>query len=537
MFHASLALVLVFRVFQPAQAQESAVVDLGYAQYQGVFDGTTNVTSFLGIRYAAAPVGDLRWQGPSSPSNQSGLQRADTEQPWCPQAGQGTSPSNPFLSVGSQIAKRQTIETSEDCLFLNVFYPGATVSSESSPVIVWIHGGGYIGGFASGYEGSDLISQSNDGVVVVVIQYRLGLFGFLSGNEVHANGALNAGLLDQNFALRWVNRHISKFGGDPAQVTIWGLSAGAGSVLQHIIAENGQTSPQLFRGAITSSTFLPSQYGFNDTIPQALYHQVVDSVNCTTAQDTLACLRKADTTALQTANTNINLAAFFGTFAFVPVVDGTFIKQRPIEALKEGKVNGEALLAVTNTNEGDLFVNQTASPLNASQYAAELYPELRSQDTAKIAQLYGSSGSAVTQENLIMGESIFICPSYYLLNAFQTHSYKGEYAVLPALHGGEFTLYWPSFGRRFGIPIPFNNTDFINAFAQPFINFAISLDPNAKVDPSNITPKWDLYSTDNTEMVFNKTAENLPDIHADTTNEALLERCRFWESVGALTGQ
>ncbi|KAG7093771.1 hypothetical protein E1B28_007419 [Marasmius oreades] len=88
-----------------------------------------------------------------------------------------------------------------------------------------------------------------------------------------------------------------------------------------------------------------------------------------------------------------------------------------------------------------------------------------------------------------------------------------------------------------GAPIPFNNTDFINAFAQSFTSFAISLDPNVKVDPSNITPRWNLYNIHNTEMVFNKTDEDLPEVHPIESNEALLKRCRFWKSVGALTGQ
>ncbi|KAJ8083128.1 hypothetical protein PM082_008997 [Marasmius tenuissimus] len=411
--------------------------------------------------------------------------------------------------------------------------------------------GGYIAGSAAGFHGSDLISQSNNGVVVVVIQYRLGLFGFLSGNAVHSDGALNAGLLDQNFALRWVNEHIHKFGGDPTRVTIWGESAGAGSVLQQVIAEDGQTQPPLFRGAITSSSFLPSQYTFNDSIPEALYTQVVDSVGCSSSSDTLKCLREADTNALQTANANINLAGFFGTFAFVPVVDGTFIKQRPIEALKQGKVNGEALLAFTNANEGDLFVNQTATPLSASQYAAELFPLLGQKETAQAGELYAGLGSDLVQENLIQGEAIFVCPTYYLLGAFKDRAYKvcsswlisaplnqysrlkGEFALPPALHAGDIAFYWPTLGA----PITFNNTDFINAFAQSFTSFAVSLDPNVKIDPSTITPQWDLYSTGDTEMVFNKTVDEQPDVLQITTDEELLQRCSFWESVGALTGQ
>ncbi|KAJ6572327.1 hypothetical protein B0H19DRAFT_1348498 [Mycena capillaripes] len=151
-----------------------------------------------------------------------------------------------------------------------VYYPSDVVGTPCKKLLVsvWIYGGGYVAGRASIYNGKDIIDQGNHGVVVVTTQYRLGLFGFLSGAEVKASGALNAGLLDQDFAFRWVKKHISKFGGDPSKVTIWGLSAGAGSALQHVVANNGKTTPQLFRGLITSSTFLPSQYNYNDRIPE-----------------------------------------------------------------------------------------------------------------------------------------------------------------------------------------------------------------------------------------------------------------------------
>ncbi|KAJ7723824.1 Alpha/Beta hydrolase protein [Mycena maculata] len=262
-------------------AQVSPIIDLGYAQYQGTVNTSTNLTTFLGIRYAAAPIDNLRFRAPHPPQNVTGVQQATAEPNECFQATDGASPTNPLESRDIVVA------TSEDCLFLSVYYPSDAegVPEGPLPTLVWIHGGGYVSGAASMYRGTDLINQSNRGIVVVTIQYRLGLFGFLPGAEVKKNGALNSGLLDQDFALRWVNEHISKFGGDPSKVTIWGESAGAGSVLQHLVANNGQTEPQLFRGAITSSTFLPSQYNYNDPIPESLYSEVVAQTNCTGATD------------------------------------------------------------------------------------------------------------------------------------------------------------------------------------------------------------------------------------------------------------
>ncbi|KAJ7235638.1 alpha beta-hydrolase [Mycena haematopus] len=510
-----------------AGAQTSPIVDLCYAQYQGAVNTANNITHFLGIRYAAAPLGNLRFRAPQPPVIMTGVQLATTEPNECLQASDGLSPTNPLETRATQIV------ATEDCLFLNVYYPsnGAGAPPIKLPTVVWIHGGGYLAGAASSFNGEDIINQSARGVVVVLIQYRLGVFGFLPGAAVKKNGALNAGLLDQDFALRWVNRHITKFGGDPSKVVIWGESAGAGSVIQHVIANGGRTEPQLFRGAITSSTYLPPQYHFNDHIPELLFSEVVAQTNCTSATDPLACLRAADSTTLETTNTNINLGAFFGTFLVVPVIDGTFITQRPTLSLLEGKVNGEALLAVTNTFEGTLFVNQNIA-VTAAQYSLDLFPGFGTAQANTVGALYANDGDELFQVNAVNGESLLICATYYLLNAFPGHSFKGELAIPPGLHANDLAYYFPG-----GVAPPFNNTDFINAFAQSFTSFIINLDPNIKVDPTTITPHWNKFDILHTEMLFNKTADGAPVVHAITTSNALLERCKFWNSVGNLTSQ
>ncbi|KAJ7122163.1 Alpha/Beta hydrolase protein [Mycena epipterygia] len=520
-------LLALFTVFMCSRAQTAPIVDLGYAYYQGMVDTASNITNFLGIRYAAPPLGDLRFRGPQPPTNMCGLQLATTEPNECFQASGGSSATNPLKSRATEII------STEDCLFLNVHYPSDAAGNPigNLPTIVWIHGGGYLAGGASSYNGEDLIRQSNRGIVVVVIQYRLGVFGFLPGAEVKKNGALNAGLLDQDFALRWVNQHISKFGGDADKVTIWGESAGAGSVLQHVVANNGQTEPQLFRAAMTSSTFLPSQYQFNDRIPEMLFSEVVTQTNCTSAEDAMACLRATDATLLATVNTNINAAGFRGTVNLGPVIDGDFITQRPSLSLLESKVNGEALLSVTNAFEGTVFVDQTTTS-TAAQYALDLFPNFGLVEADTVGALYNGLGTSLFQVDAVYGESILICPTYYMLGAFAGRSYKGEFAIPPALHDRDIPYYFPSRSTP-----PFDNTAFIDAFAQSFISFAISLDPNIKVDPTTITPTWDLFGVGNTEMLFNKTDAGMSVVHTITTSNALLERCLFWESVTNLTAQ
>ncbi|KAJ7446375.1 Alpha/Beta hydrolase protein [Mycena latifolia] len=515
------------------EATATPIIDLGYSRYQGTVDTSTNITTFLGIRYAAAPTGDLRFRAPQPPPSAAGVQQVTSQPNQCYQAPLGTSPTNPLRTREVEVA------TSEDCLFLSVYYPSdaAGVPAGLLPTLVYIHGGGYIIGASSQFRGSDLINQSNRGLVVVIIQYRLGLFGFLSGAAVKKNGTLNAGLRDQEFALRWVNKHISKFGGDPSKVAIWGESAGAGSVLQHVIANNGQTKPQLFRAAITSSTYLPFQYHYNARIPELFFSEVVAQANCTGVKEVMTCLRAADVAALETANLNINGDGFFGTPSLVPVVDGEFIAQRPTLALAQGKVNGKALLSVTNAFEGTIFVNQSTA--NATHYALDLYPNFGPAQADRVGALYAGLGTQLFQSNAVNGESILICPTYYLLRAFSGRAFKGEFAVPEGLHGRDLPYYFPSIGidvPELDFPI-FNNTAFIDAFAQSFTSFAISLDPNIKVDSTTITPPWRKWSFGQTEMLFNKTDADAPDVRPVRTSDALLERCAFWNSVGDLTGQ
>ncbi|GLB40131.1 putative type-B carboxylesterase lipase family protein [Lyophyllum shimeji] len=527
-------LALLLPVLGVSTAPSAPIVDLGYAKYQGTVDATTGNTLFLGMRYAAPPTGSLRWQPPQRPATVAGVQQANAQPPSCMTAGSGTSPTNPFRA--QNLTTQAAAAASEDCLFLNVFTPGVSASpSGRKPVVVWIHGGGYQAGNAQPYNGEDLIREANGGMVAVAIQYRLGVFGFLPGSKVKAGGALNAGLLDQEFALRWVQEHITKFGGDPSKVTIWGESAGAGSVLQHVIAHDGQTTPPLFRAAITSSSFLPSQYNFNDPIPEALYDEVVSQTSCTSSADTLACLRGVDVATLQAANVKISTGAFFGTFIFVPVVDGIFIRQRATQALRQRKVNGNALLSVTNTLEGFNFVNQsTASTVQIPDYISQLFPNFGSPEIRKAAALYANLGTPISQAVAIMGEAIFICPTYFLLRAFG-QSFKSAFAIPPSHHGDDIQYYFPS-STVSGFPA-FNNTAFIGAFSGSFLDFAMSLNPNVKSDPSNITPLWNIWAAGEVEMLFNKTAAGEPVVQPIKTSSALLQRCAFWESVGALSGQ
>lgn len=134
------------------------------------------------------------------------------------------------------------------------------------------------------------------------------------------NGVLNAGLLDQQTALEWVQRYIHDFGGDKDQVTIWGLSSGGGSVLNHIVSYNGSLGTGLFRRAIANSPFLPPLPEFDSPISQRNYDAFVWEAGCSGAEDTFACLVETDTETLKQANAIVSASGPYGTFAWVPVI-------------------------------------------------------------------------------------------------------------------------------------------------------------------------------------------------------------------------
>ncbi|OAX34783.1 alpha/beta-hydrolase [Rhizopogon vinicolor AM-OR11-026] len=507
------------------------IVDLGYSQYQGSVNTSSNITNFLGVRYAAAPTGNLRWEPPQSPPTTSGVQQATTQPIGCYAGSMGMGPNQ---APGSTPLSD---EYSEDCLFLNVHVPGSNVVAAPSgglPVVVWIHGGGYAAGGAAAYDGGDLIKESNYGVIVVVMQYRLGVFGFLAGQAVKQGGALNAGLLDQDYALQWVQSHISTFGGDPARVTLWGESAGGGSVLQQLVANAGNTQPPRFQAAITSSPFLPSQYNYHDAKPETLYSTVVNRTNCNSATDTLACLRATDVGLLQAVNYAMSLESMYGTFTFTPVVDGTFIVERPSVTIGKGRLNAQRLLAVHNTNEGVIFVNPVGLPPLAD-YLAALFPSFGSSQAVSAALMYQGLGNNLDQARLAIGEAMFICPAYYLVEAFGAQSWKAEFAIPLAWHIDDVPYYFTSYA---GPPLRnYNNAAFIQSFSNSFMAYAMYGTPNHRYNAGDITPAWNPWQSGLSEIVFGRTPLGLPNVVASTTNSGLADRCSFWRSVSGYTLQ
>jgi len=300
------------------------------------------VQVFLGIPYAAPPVGELRWKEPQPVKPWKGVRDCNKFSLACPQ------PATRLYDIG---------QTSEDCLYLNVWSP-ARSDDEALPVMVWIHGGGFTTGTASFkmYDGMNLARQ---GVIIVTINYRLGPLGFLSHpllSKESAHGVSgNYGLLDQIAALKWVKSNIKAFGGNPDLVTIFGESAGAGSVIDLMISP---LADGLFQRAISESGSFSDAYPINrdDTVAKAEItgEALAKKLGADKSPDALTAMRliPAD---------DVVKAAFdgyeaLGSTRYRPVVDGWVIPADPWSMYSAGKQKKVPLLIGTQADEGTIFI-------------------------------------------------------------------------------------------------------------------------------------------------------------------------------------
>jgi para-nitrobenzyl esterase len=284
---------------------------------------------FLGIPYAAPPVGALRWQPPRPAAPWHGVRPAASYAPHCPQS------SSAFGQAS----------TSEDCLYLNVFTP-ATSKARNVPVMVWVHGGSLLTGESNDYNPAELV---RDGVVVVTINYRLGALGFLADAALasrRGGPSGNYGLMDQQAALRWVQRNIREFGGDPGDVTLFGESAGGLSTLAQLASPGARGLFQ--RAIVESGTYQLTQQSLAaaETAGQA-FAAKAGCATTASAKNTAACLRSLPVSKIL-ANEN--------PVGYTPDVDGAVLTQSIKTALARGQFNRVPVVIGTNHDEYRLFV-------------------------------------------------------------------------------------------------------------------------------------------------------------------------------------
>jgi para-nitrobenzyl esterase len=355
---------------------------------------TPVLREFLGIPYATPPVGNLRWRPPQGHARWSTPLDATKFGNHCPQ-------EDSFFGIGSLV---------EDCLFLNVFAPNHQFSdadgspSQGHPVMVWIHGGALTVGESNDYIPTKLVQQGD--VIVVTINYRLGALGFLAHPALtaesvqHASG--NYGIMDQQFALKWVRRNIAAFGGDPHDVTIFGESAGGLSVLANLVSP--LVTEVFQRTIVESGAYELSLPTLEDAESKGT--DFANSVGC--SNQSAECLRSASVETILA-----NQGGFLGTS---PNVDGYVLPQSLDAAFANGQFNRVPVVQGSNHDEMTFFV--ALDELAGHALTAEEYP-LAVADfvgpeaaPAVLAQYplskYTSPGSALSA---LETDSIFACPA------------------------------------------------------------------------------------------------------------------------------
>ena len=316
-----------------AQGQPLLRTHVETGDVEGILDGQ-DLAVYKAIPYAAPPVGDLRWKAPQPAKPWKGVLKADDFAKWPPQ------PTRPGLTTDMM---------SEDCLYLGIATP-ATSASDRLPVMVWIHGGG----FQTEHYGGDLWTLlARRGVVIVSIEYRTGALGFMAHPELAKESkdghSGNYGLLDQIFALQWVQRNISNFGGDPSKVTIFGESAGA---ISCSILAGSPLAKGLFHGVISQSggSFGPWSDNFRTITTNASQKGA--------EQQGLAFqkhLKKKSIKEMRKMKPEELCGNNVGFGGFWPCVDGYVITDDLYRNYERGLYNDVPAIIMTNSDEGSLF--------------------------------------------------------------------------------------------------------------------------------------------------------------------------------------
>ncbi|KAH6666303.1 triacylglycerol lipase-like protein [Halenospora varia] len=512
------------------------MVDLGYSKYMGT-TLDSGVNQYLGMRYAAPPIGDLRFRAPSLPLDVVEIQGATAFKPIC-------------LSTGTQWP---STSQSEDCLFINVWAPSTATPESKLPVWVYIQGGGYVANSNNNYNGSTVVAVSRQNIVFVNFNYRVGAWGFLASEKVRQSGDLNAGLLDQRMALQWVRKYIAQFGGDPDHVVIHGASAGAGSVALHLTAYGGRDD-KLFVGGIGESVFFPTQPRVSDLEWQ--FERYVSAAGCAGAYDEMACLRSKDIAVLQPANIaspypgKITSPRFYWT----PTVDGDFLQDYPYRLIEQGKFVRLPIMFGDDTDEGTAFAVNAASPADISTFFQNNFPNLTNADTDAINTKYPLMAALPLHEAYFpsaaaaYGESTFTCPGNYISQTFSSANghkvWNYRYNVLQDNNiangnGVPHTFESPAiFGlgnARDSLTSSYStyNSAIIPVVMNYWISFVRELTPNRYKYAS--APHWESFGDGKDggrRLVLQTNATRMEVIPEDQA-----DRCEFWRGLAVTMAQ
>ncbi|KAL2851905.1 Alpha/Beta hydrolase protein [Aspergillus pseudoustus] len=518
----------------------SSVADLGYSKYQGT-SLSCGVNQFLGMRYAAPPLGQLRWRAPQDPIEVPGIQSADQFSPIC-------------VGLGERVDANKT----EDCLFVNVWAPSKVTTSSNLPVWVYIQGGGFVTNANANYNGTKLVLESDHSIVLVNFNYRVGPLGFLTSEEIRHNGDLNVGLLDQRQLLRWVQKYIHLFGGDPSHVVIHGASAGAVSVTHHLTAYGGRDEG-LFVGAIGESiAWTPS---LTVAESEANFQSLASQLSCS-GSNVVDCLRLLDATAIQTLGgaPNDYLVSLQAKLLFQPAIDGEIFPDAHYNSFYRGEFIHVPLIVGDDTNEGSLFAANASTTDEVADFVRTWSAKLSNSQVQDIVGAYPPTESVpgraeyFSSASNIFAEGIFLCPTAWVAGTTSDYSrekvWNYRYNVLDdiaiaaglgvphtfeteAIFGpGQAESIRPGFAGA-GASYSTYNAAIVPVIQNYLISFVKSLDPNTC--RSAISPVWKPFNKGSNVRIKLQTKRTA----MEPIPHDLRERCKLWYSFedGVTSGE
>jgi para-nitrobenzyl esterase len=490
----------------PASTADPGIVRTKDGPLQGTL--LSGGRRFLGIPYAQPPVAHLRWRAPQRVTPWTALRTATQFASHCPQNA----------GLGGFSASSDT----EDCLYLNVFTPSGPTAR--LPVMAWIPGGGLHSGESDDYDGQAMAEQGH--VIVVTLNYRVGILGFFALPALrHVVPAADFGLLDQQAALRWIQRNISAFGGDPENVTLFGESAGADSVIAQLVAHG---SDGLFRRAIIASsaysvktTSLDEAMTNADAFARASGCRVTDTI----------CLRHLPVTAILKLQ---------GRFLSPMIIDGAVVPEDLADAVRAGRFKHVPILNGTNREEYRFYQALSMQAPHGNELLRSVVDGLKKKyptvDSLIAANYAGPAMSAEEATTLALTDAIFACPArafdrwasrYSPVFAYEFADLDAPWYIkaaeyrIGAGHTSELQYIFPGFHGASGTPSPLSGSQqaLSNSMIRAWSDFATRGVPTV---PGQVPWKPYENAADNIE-VFS------PAETATSHEFASVHRCAVWD--------
>ena len=504
-----LAFAAIAMLGSTTSSASAPIVTTSAGKVRGKLINSGKVLAFQGIPYAAPPVGNLRWQAPQPVVSWKSQLDATHYGHHCAQ-------NHIFDDMVFQDSVTASDQGSEDCLTLNVYAPANKWTGAKLPVMVWIHGGGYLGGGSSEprHNGNFLPLK---GVVLVTINYRLGVFGFLALPELaleQGGASGNYGLMDMVAALSWVKINAAAFGGDPDCVTIFGESAGSFAVSTLMAAASAQG---LFHRAIGESGGALN----SGTMP-------MDSAAVVGAKDaewakqagasTLADLRAMTTEQILAAAANGNVGRF------APVIDGKFLSESVLATYKAGKQAKVPLIAGFNRDEGSFLATGTT----AEKWQATTRERFGDKADAVLRLYPGANDEEALRSATDFAGDQFIAYSTWKWMEFDRktgnksiYRYKMDLAAPPskfhpgsyAFHSNDIEYVFGTLDTRPGAVWRDDDYALSEQMMSYWTNFAKSGDPNGVDGHGHRLPEWPKYASGDPVLHLDKHIASRPDEH------------------------